>query len=142
MKTQKNMYTALRIVMGFIFTWAFLDKLFGLGFATTSARAWINGGSPTFGFLNNSPTGPFADFFNSLAGLPVVDWMFMLGLIFIGLTLLLNKYIVWGSIAGMVLMLLMYLAVLPPSNNPLVDEHIVYILVLALLALQNRNKFK
>jgi thiosulfate dehydrogenase [quinone] large subunit len=142
MKTQKNIYTALRIVMGFIFTWAFLDKLFGLGFATTSARAWINGGSPTFGFLSNSPTGPFADFFNSLAGLPVVDWMFMLGLIFIGLTLLLNKYIVWGSIAGMVLMLLMYLAVLPPSNNPLVDEHIVYILVLALLALQNRNKFK
>ena len=29
------------------FLWAFLDKAFGLGYATPSGNAWINGGSPT-----------------------------------------------------------------------------------------------
>ncbi len=36
----------LRISMGFVFVWAFLDKTFGLGYGTPSARL-INGGSPT-----------------------------------------------------------------------------------------------
>jgi len=31
-----------RVVIGFTFLWAFLDKLFGFGFATPSSRAWIN----------------------------------------------------------------------------------------------------
>ena len=31
----------------------------------------------------------------------------------------------------------MYLALLLPENNPVVDEHIVYILVLALIAFKN-----
>ena len=35
-----------RVVIGFTFLWAFLDKLFGFGFATPSSRAWINGGPP------------------------------------------------------------------------------------------------
>ena len=42
----------LRIAMGFLFLWAFLDKTFGLHYATPSAKAWIHGGSPTKGFLN------------------------------------------------------------------------------------------
>jgi thiosulfate dehydrogenase [quinone] large subunit len=36
-----------RVVLGFAFLWAFLDKTFGFGYATPSAKAWINGGSPT-----------------------------------------------------------------------------------------------
>ena len=61
--------------MGFIFLWAFLDKTFGLGVATPADKAWIAGGSPTTGFLSNAVQGPFATFFNSLAGVPVVyDW--------------------------------------------------------------------
>src|SRR5829696_1447309 len=42
-----------RVVLGFEFLWAFLDKTFGFGYATPSARAWIHGGSPTKGFLSN-----------------------------------------------------------------------------------------
>src|SRR5690348_5433065 len=49
----------LRIALGWIFLWAFLDKLFGLGHETTEKAAWINGGSPTKGFLANAATGPF-----------------------------------------------------------------------------------
>lgn len=133
MKKQKIVFTALRFAMGFVFLWAFLDKTFGLGFATTADKAWVNGGSPTTGFLSFGVRGPLAEFFQSLAGLAVVDWLFMGALIFTGLTLICNRYLKWGVIVGSVLMFLMYLALLLPENNPIIDEHIVYILVLALI---------
>ena len=139
MNMQKIVLLKLRFVMSFIFLWAFFDKLFGLGFATTSERAWWNGGSPTTGFLSGAVQGPFAEIFHSLAGLAIVDWLFMLGLLFIGLTLLLNKYVFWGAVAGIIMMVLMWLALLFPENNPLIDEHIVYALVLALLAIQSKK---
>ena len=137
----KNLvYIALRISMGFVFLWAFLDKTFGLGFATTVEKAWINGGSPTSGFLSFAAKGPFAEIFHSLAGVAVVDWLFMLGLLGVGVALIFNRYIKWAAIAGSVMLLLMYLAVLPPENNPIIDDHIVYILVLAVLAIRNRER--
>ncbi|HEY4515757.1 MAG TPA: hypothetical protein VJH67_01050 [Candidatus Paceibacterota bacterium] len=138
MNIQKIGWLGLRLGMGFIFLWAFLDKTFGLGFATVAEKSWMNGGSPTYGFLTMGTKGPFAEFFQSLAGVQVVDWLFMAGLLFVGLTLLLNKYVKWGSIAGIVMILLMYLAALWPDNNPFVDEHIIYIFVLALLASKSR----
>ena len=36
-----------RIILGFMFIWAFFDKLLGLGMLTTPEAAIINGGSPT-----------------------------------------------------------------------------------------------
>ena len=47
-----------RISLGWVFLWAFLDKAFGLGRATPAENAWLDGGSPTNGFLANAPTGP------------------------------------------------------------------------------------
>lgn len=134
-----NIYKALRYVMSFIFLWAFADKTFGLGYATVSGKAWINGVSPTSGFLLHATGGPLAEFFQSLANHNAVDWLFMLGLLGVGLGLLFHKYIKWASVAGIVMMLLMYLATFPPENNPLVDDHIVYILVLAVIALESRH---
>ncbi|OHA88882.1 MAG: hypothetical protein A3C70_01705 [Candidatus Zambryskibacteria bacterium RIFCSPHIGHO2_02_FULL_43_14] len=139
MSIKKITWLGLRLAMGFIFLWAFIDKLFGLGFATTSKNAWLNGGSPTSGFLTNATHGPLAEFFKELAGIPTVDWLFMLGLLGVGVTLLFNKFVTWGAMAGSVMLLLMYLAVLPPANNPLIDDHIVYIFVLVLLALRNQE---
>ncbi len=139
MNIQKLILLKLRFVMAFIFLWAFIDKLFGLGFATTAEKSWLNGGSPTTGFLSGGVQGPFAEVFHGLAGVAVVDWLFMLGLLFIGLTLLFNKYVYWGALAGIVMMLLMWLALLFPVNNPLVDDHIVYALVLALLAIKSKR---
>lgn len=133
MNKQKIILVALRLVMGFTFLWAFLDKTFGLGFATSPSKAWTKGGSPTAGFLANAVKGPFADIFHSLAGVAIVDWLFMIGLLFVGLTLMLNKYVKWGCIAGGLMMALMYVALLWPENNPIIDEHIVYILALALI---------
>ena len=139
MNKEKILLTALRLAMGFIFLWAFVDKTFGLGFATSSEKAWINGGSPTTGFLSAGVKGPFAEVFHSLAGVVVVDWLFMLGLLFIGLTLLLNRYVFFGAVAGVMMIVLMWLSLLFPANNPLIDEHIIYALVLALLAVQSKK---
>ncbi|MFD7659099.1 hypothetical protein ACFV4N_34405, partial [Actinosynnema sp. NPDC059797] len=41
----------LRVATGLVFLWAFLDKAFGFGYATKAANAWVDGGSPTRGFL-------------------------------------------------------------------------------------------
>jgi thiosulfate dehydrogenase [quinone] large subunit len=121
---------AARILLGTIFTWAFVDKLFGLGLVTTLERAWINGGSPTTGFLKNVE-GPFADMFNSIAGQPWADWLFMMGLAGIGVALLLGIGIRIAATAGSLLLFFMWMASLPLSNNPVVDDHLVYIALLA-----------
>lgn len=140
MNKQKIVTVLLRLVMSFIFLWAFFDKVFGLGFSTTPAQAWIHGGSPTSGFLSFATKGPFVNIFHSLAGIVVVDWLFMLGLLFVGLTLLFNKYVKLGCLAGSLMLSFMYLALLFPANNPIIDEHLVYILVLGLLAFKSEEK--
>lgn len=120
---------AARILIGFIFLWAFFDKTFGLGFATQTAKAWVNGGSPTTGFLKGVE-GPFAEFFNSLAGQAWADWLFMAGLLGIGVGLMLGIATRISVVAGSVMLLLMWLASVPLQNNPVIDDHIVYIVVL------------
>lgn len=137
MNLQKPL-TSLRFIMSFIFLWAFFDKTFGLGFGTEATNAWVLGGSPTSGFLLHGTHGPLASLFQNLAGHALVDWLFMIGLLGIGLGLLFKRYTKWASLAGIILMLLMYLATFPPENNPIIDEHIVYIFVLAVLAMRNK----
>ena len=141
MSFKKTTWLLLRLSMGFIFLWSFADKLLGLGYSTAKGSGWLDGGSPTSGFLTNSVSGPFASFFNSMAGMEFVDWAFMLGLLGVGLTLALNKYVVWGAAAGALLMALIYLASFPPSANPFIDNHIIYILVLALLAIRAKDRY-
>lgn len=120
--------------MGFIFFWAFIDKLFGLGFATTADKSWLQGVSPTIGFLKFGVHGTFAAFFNSLAGNVLVDWLFMLGLFGIGLSLLLGIGTRIAGYSGALMMTLMYLSLLPPENNPILDEHIIYLFLFLIFA--------
>lgn len=122
-----------RILLGFIFLWAFLDKTFGLGKATPSARAWLEGGSPTTGFLSNVD-GTFGSFFNGLAGNAVVDWLFMLGLLGVGIGLMLGIVVRVSAVAGSAMLFLMWLAALPLANNPIIDDHLVYIAALSAVA--------
>jgi len=126
-----------RILMGFYFLWAFLDKVFGLGFSTPAERAWINGGSPTTGFLSNATAeSPLAGVFTALAGNALVDWLFMLGLLGVGVTLLFGVGVRLGAIAGVAMLFLMYLAEFPltltGATNPLIDSHIIDMGVMAI----------
>jgi len=125
----------LRLALGWIFLWAFLDKLFGLGHETPSANAWINGGSPTQGFLGKAVSGPFADFYHSIAGAAWADWFFMLGLAGIGIALIAGIAMRIAAAAGALLLVLIWSAVLPPANNPFMDDHLIYAGVVVLLAL-------
>lgn len=127
----------VRVLLGFIFLWAFFDKWLGLGYATESAKAWVNGGSPTTGFLTfgvNSE-GPFFNFFSGLAGQMWVDWVFMLGLLGLGVALVFGVALKLAAVSGGLLLVLMWAAVLPLENNPIVDDHIVYAVVLMAVAM-------
>ena len=130
-------WALLRFGVGWIFLWAFVDKLFGLGFATEAGKGWINGGSPTFGFLNFAATGPLAGFYHGLAGNAVVDWLFMLGILAIGVPLVLGIGVRIAASIGVVMLLLMYSALMVPEHNPFLDDHIIYAVILLGLAVAN-----
>jgi thiosulfate dehydrogenase [quinone] large subunit len=131
----KYVWAALRIALGWMFFWSFLDKTFGLGFATKPAAAWIAGGSPTAGYLGHATTGPLAGLYQSLAGNPLVDWLYMLGLLAVGVCLLLGIGVRIAGYAGTAMVLLFWSSALPPADNPIVDEHIIFALVLIGLAM-------
>ncbi len=135
--TTAYFWAALRLGMGWIFLWAFLDKVFGLGFATEAGKGWIDGGSPTFGFLKFGTTGPFAEFYSSIAGTLVVDWLFMLGILAIGLPLILGIGVRIAASIGVVMLMMMYSALLLPEHNPVLDDHIIYAVIMLGLAVVN-----
>jgi thiosulfate dehydrogenase [quinone] large subunit len=138
----RYVWAGLRLSMGWIFFWAFIDKLFGLGFATGADGAWLAGGSPTFGFLSFGTDGPLAGMYQGMAGNVVVDWMFMLGLLAIGLPLLLGIGVRLAAAAGVIMMLLMYTAAsLLPDNNPFMDDHLVYAVIMIGLAVAGAGKW-
>jgi thiosulfate dehydrogenase [quinone] large subunit len=137
---------ALRVSLGLVFLWAFLDKLFGLGYSTPSERAWIHGGSPTFGFLSHVEVGPFQALAHDIAGAWWADWLFMIGLGAIGIALLFGVALRVTAGAGSVMLLMIWAAEWPParftadggpsgSTNPLVDYHIVWAIALIVIAL-------
>lgn len=126
-------FAGVRLLLAFEFLWAFGDKLLGWGLATPTDRAWINGGSPTEGYLSGVE-GTFAGFFGALAGNAVIDWLFMLGLVGIGAALALGIGMRIAAGTGALLMLLMWLASLPLGVNPFVDYHLIDAVLLVGLA--------
>lgn len=140
-----KVWAVLRISTGLVFAWAFVDKLFGLGYATAGERAWINGGSPTKGFLGNLDHGPFAGMFRGMAGAWWADWLFMLGLAGVGFALVFGIGLRIAAVSGTIMMLLMWAAEWPldrftdageptMSTNPVLDYHLLYALVMIGLA--------
>jgi thiosulfate dehydrogenase (quinone) large subunit len=143
----KRIWGVARIGLGLVFLWAFFDKLLALGFATGRAEdgtidffgdaAWVAGGSPTTGFLNFGTKGPFAEFYQGLAGSVLIDWIFMIGLLGIGLALTLGIGVRIAAYSGALLLFLMWTAFLPPEHHPFLSDHIIYGIVLIGLAQVN-----
>ncbi|TYB44884.1 DoxX family membrane protein [Actinomadura chibensis] len=131
----RYVWALARLALGWVFAWAFLDKMFGLGHETPAGKAWIDGGSPTEGFLKHSPAGPLAGFYHDIAGAAWADWLFMIGLGAVGAALVLGVGMRIAAVAGAALLVMMWSAVLPPANNPFMDDHLVYALLLVGLAL-------
>lgn len=138
----RKLLAGMRILIGWVFMWPFLDKLFGLGYGTASEAAVVNGGAPAQGYMINATSGPFQDVFvwmaETFGGL--ADFLFMFGLFGIGLAMLTGaglKIAAWG---GTVLMAFMYLAALPIGQsgmgftNPVTDSHWIEAAVLLVAA--------
>jgi thiosulfate dehydrogenase [quinone] large subunit len=136
-KAFRYVAAAARLSLGWVFLWAFLDKLFGLGHETASKDAWINGGHPTTGFLKFAAAGPFKGFYNDIAGAGWADWLFMIGLAGIGIGLIAGIAMRLTAVAGVTMLVLMWSAVLPPENNLFMDDHIIYALLIVALVLVN-----
>lgn len=133
-----------RIALGFYFLWPFLDKLIGLGYSVCRQednsievmcdRAWLSGGHVTEGYLG-SATGPLADFYADLGTQRWTDWIFMIGLLGIGLALMLGigtKVAAWAAPA---MLLMMYTSHLWPTTNPFLDDHIIMALAIPAIVL-------
>ncbi len=143
---------ALRLVIGWTFLWAFLDKMFALGFSTGrngetgvvdrfGPDAWIHGGSPTEGFLAFAAKGPFQGFYNSIAGDTWTNWAFMLGLLAIGVTFTLGISMRFGVLAAAVMYIMMWSVVLPPENNPITDDHTIGLAVVLVLGFFGAGRY-
>lgn len=142
----------LRLSLGWTFLWAFLDKLFALGFSTGrnpdtgvvdrfGPAAWINGGSPTTGFLKFGTKGPLADFYQGMAGSAWADWLFMIGLLGIGLALLLGIGVRVAAVTGSLLMVLMWTAEMLPDTNPFMDYHLINAIAMIAIALLGAGRY-
>ena len=145
-------WTALRILLGWSFVWAFLDKMFGLGFSTCRGfgpegtpassidflcdAAMIKGGSPTYGLLEfgtqGSHTGGLFRWMAS-SGPTSIGWadvLFMLALLLGGVALMLGVGTRIAAIGSAILMLFMFLALdVWPENNPINSSHMTEMLV-------------
>lgn len=144
-KDHKGMWawTVLRLLLGWAFLWAFLDKFFGLGFATCRAAdsssidyfcdaAMIKGGSPTYGFLNfatkASHTGGLFDWMAPSApdSINLADILFMAALLFGGICLMLGFAVRTAAVGGAFLMAFMFFAAdVWPEQNPINSSHVI-----------------
>lgn len=149
----------LRIAIGWVFLWAFFDKLFGLGFATCRNprtgdidvmcdAAFAEGGSPTFRFLEfgteQSHTGDLFEWLapSSPTSPNIVDWVFMISLLAIGVGLVFGVAARLAAIGAAVLLVLMYLAgFVWPETNPFLDEHLIYALALLGVAFTGAGRY-
>ncbi|MDS1272348.1 DoxX family membrane protein [Lipingzhangella sp. LS1_29] len=131
----RGVLAVLRLSLGWYFLWAFVDKMFGLGYSTPPEGAWINGGSPTHGFLTGATSGPLAGMYQSFAGAAWADWLFMVGLLGIGAAFLLGIGMRIGAASGALMLVLMWSAVLPPDTNPFMDDHLIMALAMVALAM-------
>lgn len=145
-------WTVLRILLGWAFVWAFLDKMFGLGFSTCRGfggegvapssidflcdASMIKGGSPTFGLLEfgtkGSHTGSLFSWMAS-SGPTSIGWadiLFMLALLLGGVALMLGVGTRIAAIGSAILMAFMFLALdVWPENNPVNTSHLIELFV-------------
>ncbi|WP_136715444.1 DoxX family membrane protein [Halorientalis salina] len=111
----------LRLVMGWTFFYAGITKVLD--------PEWTAAGF----LLNAIPEGnPFGGLWATLAN----EWVWLIdplnawGLMLVGLCLLLGALVRWAAIWGAVMMLFYWAAALPLANGIVIDDHIVYALLL------------
>ncbi|OGF80456.1 hypothetical protein A2W48_03080 [Candidatus Giovannonibacteria bacterium RIFCSPHIGHO2_12_44_12] len=131
-KSQKLSVFLLRISMGWIFLYAGISK-------------FKNPNWSAAGYLNSAKT--FPELYHWLASpeiLPVTNLLNEYGQILIGISLIVGVLVRYSSLSGVLMMALYYFAVLQfpkiGANSYIVDDHVVYALVLLLLFAMRAGK--
>ncbi|GAB3850326.1 DoxX family membrane protein [Nesterenkonia populi] len=122
----------VRILLGFEFLWAFLDKTFGWQLNTPPGAGWIDGGSPTEGYL--SAERALEPVFSPMAGATIVDILFMVGLLCVGIGLMLGIAVRLAAVAGALMQFFMWLAAFPIEANPFVNYNLTNAIVILAFA--------
>ena len=126
---------ALRLSLGWVFLWAFLDKAFGWGLAThAEAPGSAAAARPPASWRSRPPVDRLEGIYHDLAGQTWADWLFMVGLLGIGVALLAGiatadrrrgrAHCSWSDVGRRA----------APGQQPFMDDHLVYAMVLVLLA--------
>ncbi len=122
----------LRVSMGWLLFYAGITKVLN--------PQWSAGG-----YLQNAKT--FSGFYQWLATpemLPFTNFLNEWGLTLLGVALLIGAFVRWAGILGAVLMLLYYFPIFEfpyaGEHSYIVDDHIIYALVLLLLAFSGAGK--
>ena len=110
---------ALRLAVGWLYFYAGLSKFLEPGW---TAAGYLKGAS-----------GPFAQFFLSMSGSVMVDFLVKWGLLLIGLAIIIGIVTRFAAFWGVVITLLFYFSQFPPQHG-MVEEHIVYIAAFIVLA--------
>lgn len=119
---------ATRLALGWLFFYAGITKVFN---PEWSSKAYLLSAKS------------FAAFYHALASAPVLPWVDLLnkwGLVLLGICLITGIWIRVGATLGIALMLLYYLPVLDfpyVSKGFIIDEHVVYGLLLAVFVAQS-----
>ncbi len=113
------MFVALRVALGAQFFFSGIAKI-----GDWSATNYLA-----------SANGPFAEWFQSLAGNGAIDMLNAWGQVAIGLALILGFLVRPASIAGVALMTLYYLAHFTSNTaSGVIDNHVVYAVIFLLFA--------
>lgn len=119
---QKISLVGLRVSLGCYMFYAGITKVINPDW---SAEGYIKG-AKTFAWFYQWLLNPHI--------LPTIDFLNKWGLTLLGISLILGLFVRWSSTAGIVLMVLYYLAALdfpyPDAHAYLVDQHIIYSFVL------------
>ena len=130
---QKISLFLLRISMGWLMFYAGITKVLN---SEWSAAGYLKGAKTFTGFF---------EWFASPAVLPVTNFVNEWGLTLLGVSLILGIAVRLSSLLGLVLMMLYYFPILDfPYPNPhsyVIDDHIIYALVLLLLASLRAGRF-
>lgn len=124
--TTRTLIFLLRLSMAWVFLYAASHQVFEPGWSATGFLAHTR----TFNAFFSLFTGPVAG--------PVVSFLVEYGHLLIGISLLLGAMLRASATAAIVLMILYWMAhmdfpYISNTNNFLLDDHIVYALVLGLL---------
>lgn len=114
-------------------------SMIGLGLRLFVGGGWGAWNSIGVVLPTTYPRGPIGDIFLSFWGNEFVIQLLIWGSVAVGLSLVFGAFLRLGAYGGILIMLMLYLAVIPPASV-IFNQHTVYIMVLAILAISKAGE--